>query len=327
VDADSNRWEERGPHPVGVRTIEAPVAGRGASVPVEVWYPAAEQHRGRDLADDGGDEYDVIPGVVSDVQAAVRDALPAEGSRPGVVFSHGMAGHRRQSTFLCTHLASHGFVVAAPDHVGNTLPEMLPLFLPVDAAGIEAAMVQSAMDRPGDVVATIDALADAVPGVPVDTTRVAAVGHSFGGWTVLAVVAGEPRVAAVVGLAPGGGRVGDDTIAGDLLDLDWGRAVPTLLIAAEHDTVLPLDGIRELAERLPGPATLLVLENADHYHFCDDAGSQHEMLRGMGLGGERAEGGGAGMRPFAELCTEADAERVIRSRAAAHLGVHLLAVR
>ena len=68
----------------------------------------------------------------------MRDATPAPGGPfPGVVFSHGMAGHRRQSTFLCTHLASHGFVVASPDHVGNTLPEMLPLFMPIDAAGIE----------------------------------------------------------------------------------------------------------------------------------------------------------------------------------------------
>jgi len=32
-------------------------------------------------------------------------------------------GHRRQSTFFCTHLASHGYVVAAADHTGNTTLE------------------------------------------------------------------------------------------------------------------------------------------------------------------------------------------------------------
>src|SRR5262249_56282777 len=52
---------------------------------------------------------------------AVRDAGPRPGSYPLVMFSHGFGGHRRQSTFLCTHLASHGYVVAACDHTGNTL--------------------------------------------------------------------------------------------------------------------------------------------------------------------------------------------------------------
>jgi predicted dienelactone hydrolase len=318
VGNDDEAWSERGPHPVGVTTIDVLVPAREASIPAEIWYPADEAHRGADI--DVGDEYDLIPGVASDVQAAVREATPAQGAlRAGVVFSHGMAGHRRQSTFLCTHLASHGFVVASPDHLGNTLPEMLPLFMPLDAEAIEAAMVQSALLRPGDLVATIDALG-VQPGLAVDTDRVGAVGHSFGGWSVLAVVASEPRVAAVVGLAPGGGRIGDDTRAGDLLDLAWDRAVATLLIAADGDTVIPIESVRDLATRVPG-AVLVVLEGADHYHFCDDARSQHELVRSMGMPGESP------MRPFDELCPEDESERFVRSEVARHLAPHLLAAK
>jgi Platelet-activating factor acetylhydrolase, isoform II len=37
-------------------------------------------------------------------------------ARPLVIFSHSSGGNRRSSTFLCEHLASHGYVVAALDH-------------------------------------------------------------------------------------------------------------------------------------------------------------------------------------------------------------------
>src|SRR5262245_4059584 len=43
-----------------------------------------------------------------------------DGPHPLVLFSHTSRGHRRQSTFLTSHLASHGYVVGSVDHVGNT---------------------------------------------------------------------------------------------------------------------------------------------------------------------------------------------------------------
>ena len=47
---------------------------------------------------------------------AVRDAAAQPGTYPLIVFSHSSGGRRRQSSFLCTHLCSHGYVVAALDH-------------------------------------------------------------------------------------------------------------------------------------------------------------------------------------------------------------------
>jgi len=40
----------RGRFPVSVRTIEALDTARGRLFPVEIWYPAAAQHVGEDLA-------------------------------------------------------------------------------------------------------------------------------------------------------------------------------------------------------------------------------------------------------------------------------------
>ncbi len=37
--------------------------------------------------------------------------------------SHG--AHRLFTSHLCTHLASHGYIVAAPDHLGNTYLDLL----------------------------------------------------------------------------------------------------------------------------------------------------------------------------------------------------------
>ena len=52
----------------------------------------------------------------------IRGLTVAQGRFPLVVFSHGYGGLRTQSSFLTAHLASWGFVVAAPDHLTVTSP-------------------------------------------------------------------------------------------------------------------------------------------------------------------------------------------------------------
>src|SRR5690348_57190 len=101
----------RGTAPVGVRTIILRDETRGGrTVPVELWYPAAESHRGKDLLEAAQDHFEAVPGLPSSVQRAVRDAEPIPGSFPLLLFLHGGYAHRRQSTALCTHLASHGYL-------------------------------------------------------------------------------------------------------------------------------------------------------------------------------------------------------------------------
>jgi dienelactone hydrolase len=109
-----------GPHPVGSRTWQARDEARDQLFTCEIWYPAeADQERG---AGPGGRP----PGTPreADENGEQRDAVPLHGPHPLVVFSHFSGGGRRMSSFLCRHLASHGYAVAAMDHSEVTAPEL-----------------------------------------------------------------------------------------------------------------------------------------------------------------------------------------------------------
>ncbi len=106
-------------------------------------------------------------------------ATPAlSAAAPVLVFSHGNSGVAEQSWFLTEFFASHGWVVAAPDHTGNTFNNLsLPTHLLYEL-------------RPLDVSAVVDHL-DALPAehphAGLLAGPVAQAGHSFGGYTTLAV--------------------------------------------------------------------------------------------------------------------------------------------
>jgi len=114
-----------GPHPVGVTRIELHDDARGRTLLTEVWYPAEESARGRPAAPITSYLPPALAGLAKNFTiplVAVRDAgLAAGGPFPLIAFSHGSGGIRFQNTFQMEHLASHGFVVVAPDHQGNTL--------------------------------------------------------------------------------------------------------------------------------------------------------------------------------------------------------------
>ncbi len=131
---DASDW---GPFPVGVTTLYLTDTERTLEdgsprvVPVEVWYPAATSQgalRSYAVADFVPEERlkledidpDTLPWLTS---SSLDEAGPdtAHGPYPLVVFSHGNGGMRLQSLFFTEYLASHGYVVAAPDHMGNTL--------------------------------------------------------------------------------------------------------------------------------------------------------------------------------------------------------------
>jgi predicted dienelactone hydrolase len=101
-----------GPHRVGVTgftaTYVSPLAETRPLV-TEVWYPADAQ----------------AAGAPEDPRfGGVRDAAPARGRFPLLVFSHGFSngqGARGAYPAYARHLASHGFIVAAPDHPNDTV--------------------------------------------------------------------------------------------------------------------------------------------------------------------------------------------------------------
>jgi dienelactone hydrolase len=276
-----------GPNEVAVRTIEANDAARDRRFPVEIWSPAVAQ------------------------------------SKPLVVFSHYSGGHRWTATYLCTHLASHGYVVAAMDHSEVVAPEL------TRRAGETASERVARIDdiiasRVPDVRFLLDHLLGGAVDIELDAARVGLVGHSFGGWTVLAVPEIDARVGTVVALAPGGSSNPEPGILQVKLTFAWGRDVPTLYLAAENDVPIPLAGVYELLARTPSPKRMFVLRRADHQHFIHNVEDAHEAVRAATFPPEAAWIPAA-MRPISELCSGDQAHTFVRGLTLAHLDATLRA--
>ena len=185
---------------------------------------------------------------------------------PLIVYSHSSNGHRTVSSFLTTHLAAHGYVVAAVDHTGNTQAEWrMRRATPFTAEQTEAYIAKIIADRVPDLRQVIDQM---LTSYPVDP-RVGLVGWSFGGWAVLATPEQDERVSSVVALAPGGARQPLPGIIPSTLTFAWQQSVATLFIAAERDRSIPVDRVRDVFDRAPQPKRWFVLKDADHGYFAD----------------------------------------------------------
>ena len=269
----------RGSFPVGVRTIQARDTVRNRLFPCEVWYPAASQHAGQDIAPATQDFFTVLPGNMPRSQMAVRNAAAQPGTYPLIIFSHSSGGQRQQSSFLCTHLSSHGYVVAALDHSEIVAPELTLRDGETDEQ--KNARVQNWIaNRVPDIRFLLDHLLDGAAWdseANLDPARIGIVGHSFGGWTALAAPEVEGRIRAVVALAPAGSSQPPPNIIPAKLTFAWGRDVPTLYLVAEDDTALPLAGMYELFERTRATKHMVILRRADHGHFEDEIEQQAEL--------------------------------------------------
>lgn len=262
VAAPPDPGEAAGPFAVGHRELTAVDPSRGGrALPVAVWYPADDASTGPATS------YPFVGDVGITSELSADDVAAADGAFPLVVFSHGNGGTRTQSTFLAESLASHGFVVASPDHVGNTATDLV--------LGVGVSQVQSALDRPLDVRSVIDLLAersaDPTDGLfdHVDTSAVGVTGHSFGGLTSLATavetdgVPAEPRVAAIAPLAPASSVIGDEALAS--------ITTPTLLVGGLLDRTTPMEPeITRPAALISAPSLVTVaVEGAGHISFTD----------------------------------------------------------
>jgi len=207
-----------------------------------------------------------------------------------------VGGHRRQSSFLCDHLASHGYVVAAADHAGNTRADVEARAATGRGLApdeIDAFVRRIIADRVPDLRLLLDELVHgAVPkAVPqIDAERIGLLGYSFGGWAVLAMPEQDDRVRAIVAMAPAGNSKPLPGISPAALTFRWKRDVATLFLVADHDRFTPLEGQRELLARAPEPKRMFVLRDAGHGHFADEITgpgcspeSAHSFSRGLAL--------------------------------------------
>lgn len=176
---DAPTYGQYGAYAVGTRELHIDDAARPLTA--TIWYPALN-------ADDAEAGTTYRLGLIAVTGSAISDAAvdASGGPYPLVVFSHGNGGMRFQSLFFTERLASYGFVVMAVDHPDDTVLDAL-------AGSIdEDVLVESLALRPLDMLRLID-YADALnrdggdfDGL-IDMARIGVTGHSFGGYTALAV--------------------------------------------------------------------------------------------------------------------------------------------
>jgi predicted dienelactone hydrolase len=257
---------------VELRTFEARDDARGRTFPIDVWQPTTT------------------------------------GRPPLIVYSHASLQHRRSATFLCKHLCSHGYVVAAMDHSETVAPELRRQ--PGETEEEKVARWQAIIEsRVPDMRFLLDWLGA--------RDRVGIVGHSFGGWTALAVPDVEPRIAAIVALAPGGASKRRPGVLPVTLDFRWGRDIPTLIVAAENDNSIPLEDVKEIFERVPGTKKMMVLPRADHMHFVDEIEKLHETFRTAAVPPDLAELQKQ-MLTMSQLTSAEEAQRLVSEWTLAH---------
>ncbi|UJR85624.1 alpha/beta hydrolase family protein [Sandaracinus amylolyticus] len=290
-------YSSPGPHPVAsTRVVLVDDAREGRTLPVEIWYPAAEGARDAASAGHPMVEFESdtrateLARLISEAPASclraqtrsARDAEPSAGPArwPFVVFSHCHVCTRFDVAEVSERLASFGIAVVAPDHEGNTLWDQLE----GDAAPVGAEFLEV---RIADVRFVLDVvLDDASQALPealrgrFDATRAGMMGHSFGAATAGVVTGREPRFVATMAIAAPIGALGGGVRAGDI-------DTPFLFLVAREDNSITEVGnrlIRTDFARLAGPSWLVEVDDAGHWSFSDHCGLIDLFDAGCGTG-------------------------------------------
>lgn len=224
----------------------------------------------------------------------IANATPTGKHHPLIVLSHGYGGSWKNLSWLAAALAAQGYIVAAPDHPGTTTADRSPT---------EAAKLWL---RPKDVTRTIDyAVGHSALIGSVNDKRIAAIGHSLGGWTVMALAGAklsppqlrhdceEPFSQTICGLIPKLGlnrSEADRQFSSSLKDkriravvtLDTGLtrgftetslahlSIPVLVIAAGTniaDLPAEAESVRLANLLQKNESNLQILPNATHFSF------------------------------------------------------------
>ncbi|MGY3692859.1 putative dienelactone hydrolase [Bradyrhizobium sp. USDA 3240] len=281
----------------GWRQITIPVSATNpAAIPVALYYPTQMPAR-------------AIPMGPSTLRVAIG-ATPDAKVKGLIIISHGTGGSELGHTSLAEALARHGYLVAALRHPGDNWEDHSIWQQPPGTFFTE---------RPRQASRVIDALlADPEWNDRIATDaqgpRIGAVGHSAGGYTVIALAGGQvdlsrigahcktdskddplfcsmggdskspppattllplatdPRVRAVVAMAPAGVFFTAASLAA--------IKIPTAVYAAERDRwLMPRFHAEWIAQNVPH-AEFHMIPNAWHFAFMDRPGTPIQTLDG-----------------------------------------------
>ena len=258
---------------VGFRDIDVEVGGE--RLVTALWYPT--------------DWNSGTTAIGPFTMSATRGAPIGEGQYGLILLSHGTGGGRLNHRGTAIRLAEGGYIVAAPEHAGDSWRD-----------DRFSGTAENWRRRPRQLSAVLDRLlGDTEFGPRIDAERIGAVGHSAGGYSVLALIGGradmgvlvrhctqrrdedtefcgygwpggqddlpmpdlsDPRVSAVVAVAPVGALFGEGAFSG--------VTVPAQVHRLEADNVLREPWHAENIVALMGDnAHLVVHPEAHHFAF------------------------------------------------------------
>ncbi|WGV27118.1 alpha/beta hydrolase [Halotia branconii] len=268
----------------------------------EISFPVNDTKRDRQLP---------VDLYLPEVKSQTTPDLPSPPF-PLIVISHGLASDRTAFIYLAKHLASYGFAVTVLEHPGSNAKRFELYF-----AGLAGPPEPSEfINRPLDVKYVLDSLQrleqidPAVRG-KLDFQKVAAIGQSFGGYTVLTLAGGklnfpqlnedcnpnrslnlslflqcradelppidyplqDDRIKAVIAINPIDSSVLGETGISQI-------KVPAMLVTGSQDIFAPSvpEQVRPFTW-LPNPNKYLVLiENATHFTTIDELDAESDVL-------------------------------------------------
>ena len=244
---DAPQYAIRGQYQVGTQDF---VIGDEMPLDITLWYPALNPDN---LEESTTYSYVVkmgMPDMVGTVAGhAIADAPYNlnDGSYPLVIVSPGFLLGRTTYSWLAEHLASHGFVVIAPEH-HEALDETLSDFS------------KASILRPQDITKVLDYVDaqtsdDGLFAGLTNTEQVAVVGHSLGGYTSLAIAGAQMDLTYMANLCAEAEQAGDPSAwlcglilpyASDMAELAGFDAVPEGLWQSfsddRVDAIIPMAG-------------------------------------------------------------------------------------